>query len=128
MRAVFAALAALALAGCSTAPGTGWSRASDLSVFGSMQVFGRAARDQEMLCAGFTAASTEENWERTFGPREAAVTGALEARYGAEALDDADRTWAPRIACGTVPDPQWRQRYERQLRLLETRLQLERAD
>ena len=118
------AVAALAALGaCSTAPGTGWSRASDLSVYGSMQVFARAARDQDMLCAGFSRASTDEYWQRKFGDRQAAVTEALAARYGAAALAEADGTWAPRIACGTVPDPQWRQRYERQLRLLENRLQ-----
>ena len=124
MRRISGLLALAALGGCSTAPGTGWSRASDLGVYGSMHVFARAAVDQEVLCAGFTPESTARIWAREFGARHAAVTEALEARYGAEALAEARRAWAPRIACGTIADPQWRLRYARQLRLLETRLQM----
>ena len=116
-------LAAL-LAGCSTAPGTGWSRAGDLRVYGAMQVYERAALDQELLCAGFTAESTRDSWAREFGAREAAVAAALEARYGAAALAESRATWAPRVACRTVPDPAWRRRYARLLRLLELRLRL----
>lgn len=119
------ALAALgALSACSTAPGTGWSRASDLSVYGSMNVYARAAMDQEMLCAGFSPASTSEHWEREFGARQEAVTDAMTARYGAAALARARATWAPSVACRELPDHRWRMRYGRQLRLLETRLQL----
>lgn len=117
-------LAAAALAGCSTAPGSGWSRASDLSVYGSMQIYARAAVDEEVLCAGFTTESTARHWEEDFGARQQAVTAALEARYGAEALERAGRTWAPSVPCGDLPDYSWRRRFERQLRLLETRLGL----
>ncbi len=115
-------LALAALGACSTAPGTGWSRASDLSIYGSMHVYARAALDQEMLCAGFSAASTSEHWEREFGARQEAVTDAMTQRYGPEAIARARRTWAPSVACGNMPDPSWRLRYTRQLRLLETRL------
>lgn len=117
-------LLAAALAGCSTAPGTGWSRASDLSVYGGMQVYARAAIDQEVLCAGFGTASTSENWEREFGARQEAVTDAMTRRYGPEAMARTRATWAPSIACRELPDYRWRGRYARQLRLLETRLGL----
>jgi len=125
-RAAFLLLAAAlgALGACSTAPGTGWSRAGDLRVYGAMHVYERAALDQERLCAGFTPDSTRDAWEREFGVREAAVAAALEARYGAAALAEARATWAPRVACRTLPDPAWRRRYARLLRLLELRLQL----
>jgi hypothetical protein len=124
MARIASLLLVAALAGCSTAPGTGWSRASDLSVYGSMHVFARAAVDEERLCAGFSPDSTARHWEREFGAREEAVTEALTRRYGAEALERARRTWAPSIACGDLPDPSWRWRYARQLRLLEIRLRL----
>ncbi len=116
-------LAAL-LGGCSTAPGSGWSRAGDLRVYGAMHVFERAALDQEMLCAGFSPESTRDSWEREFAAREAAVAAALEARYGAQALAETRATWGPRVACRTLPDPAWRRRYARLLRLLELRLRL----
>jgi hypothetical protein len=124
MRCAVAWIALLALAACSTAPGTGWSRASDLSVYGSMHVFKRAALDEEHLCAGFTPASARADWEHDFGLRQEAVTTALAARYGADALADARRIWAPSVACRDLPDARWRARYERQLRLLEIRLEL----
>lgn len=117
-------LAVAFLAGCSTAPGTGWSRASDLSVYGGMQVYARAAVDQEVLCAGFSTASTAEHWERDFGARQQAVTEAMTRRYGPEALAGARATWAPSVACRETGDPRWRARYTRLLRLLETRLSL----
>jgi hypothetical protein len=117
-------LAAAALAGCSTAPGTGWSRASDLSVYGAMTVYARAALDQEVLCAGFTPASTAADWAREFGARQEAVTEAMNRRYGGQALARARATWAPSVACRELPDHRWRQRYARQLRLLEIRLQM----
>jgi hypothetical protein len=112
----------LLLAACSTAPGTGWSRASDLSVYGAMHVYARAAVDQEILCAGFTPASTSAAWAREFGARQEAVTGAMVRLYGEEALALARAAWAPSVACRELPDHRWRARYARQLRLLETRL------
>lgn len=118
------ALALGALGACSTAPGTGWSRSDDLRVYGAMKVFQRAALDEEMLCAGFSPESTRESWEEEFGAREAAVAAALEARYGAPALAEARATFAPRVACRTLPDTAWRLRYARLLRLLELRLRL----
>jgi hypothetical protein len=117
-------LAFAALAACSTAPGTGWSRASDLSVYGSMHIYARAALDQEMLCAGFSAASASDHWQRDYGARAEAVTAAMAERYGQEAVARARRTWAPSIACRDVPDRQWRDRYARLLRLMELRLRL----
>ena len=79
----------LAMAGCSTAPGTGWSRANDLSVYGSMQVFRRAAIDQEAYCFGRDPQRTRADWERDFSVRQAAVTQMLVGRYGADKLDEA---------------------------------------
>lgn len=117
-------LLACALAGCSSAPGTGWSRASDLNVYGSLDVYARAAVDQEVLCAGFTPASTSAAWEREFGGRQEAVTQAMTERYGAAAIARVRQTWAPSVACRELPDHRWRQRYARQLRLLEIRLRL----
>ena len=120
-----AALMALgALSACSTAPGTGWSRASDLSVYGGMQVYARAALDQAVLCGGSGPALASHSWEREFGARHAAVTDAMTGRYGAAALAGARRTWAPSVACRELADPRWRYRYARLLRLLETRLRL----
>jgi len=125
-RLPFAAM--LALAGCSTAPGTGWSRASDISVYSAMHVYARAALDEEVLCAGFSPASARDAWERDFGARHDAVTDALQRRYGPDALGRARRAWAPSVACGDVPDPAWRARYARLLRLLELRLRLAEAE
>jgi hypothetical protein len=123
-RTMILLLTVAALAGCSTAPGTGWSRASDLSVYGGMQVYARAAVDQEVLCAGFGTASTAEHWERDYGARQMAVTEAMTRRYGPEAMARAQTTWAPSVACRELADPRWRYRYARLLRLLETRLRL----
>jgi hypothetical protein len=122
--ALLLAGALAALGACSTAPGTGWSRSDDLRVYGAMKVFQRAALDEEMLCAGFSPESTRDHWESEFGTREATVVAALEARYGAPALAEARATWAPRVACRTLPDAAWRLRYARLLRLLELRLRL----
>jgi hypothetical protein len=117
-------LAALALAGCSTAPGTGWTRADDLSVYSAMHVFARAAIDQEAYCFGRDPARITADWEQDFSARQGAVSFALTQRYGAEALAEARQTYAPRVPCGDVPDPQWRIRYTRMLRLLEIRLRM----
>ncbi|HYI48699.1 MAG TPA: hypothetical protein VEX35_09565 [Allosphingosinicella sp.] len=125
MRA-WAATAALLLmlAACSTAPGTGWTRANDLSVYGSMHVFARAAIDQEAYCFGRDPSRITADWDHDFSARQGAVSYALTQRYGAEAMDRARAVYAPRVACGDVPDPQWRTRYTRMLRLLEIRLRL----
>ena len=123
-RPLLVLLAAAALGACSTAPGTGWSRASDLSVYGGMQVYARAAIDQEVLCAGFATGSTSDHWEREFGARQEAVTEAMRQRYGAAALARARATWAPSVACRELADPRWRYRYARLLRLLEIRFRL----
>ena len=115
----------LALGACSTAPGTGWSRANDLSTYGAMQVFARAAIDQEAYCFGRDPARIRADWERDFSARQEAVKRVLVGRYGADKLDEAGRVYAPRVACGDVYDPQWRLRYTRILRLLETRFRLQ---
>jgi hypothetical protein len=115
----------LSLGACSTAPGTGWSRANDLSVYGSMQVFRRAAIDQEAYCFGRDPDLTLADWQRDFSARQEAVTRVLVDRYGADKLDEARQAYAPPVACGDVHDPQWRNRYVRQLRLLETRFRLQ---
>lgn len=124
MRLFTAALLLLFATAAGAAPGTGWSRASDLSVYGSMHVFARTALDQEMLCAGVNPARASSHWERRFGGRQQAVTAAMTRRYGTAALERARAAWAPPVACGDVPDPQWRARYEQLLRLLEIRLRL----
>jgi len=125
MKRALILLASLAIAGCSTSrPGTGWTRASDLSVYGSMHVFARAAIDQDAYCFGRDPARIRADWNRDFSTRQSAVSYALMRRYGAEALAEARATFAPRVPCGDVPDPQWRTRYTRQLRLLEIRLRM----
>ena len=124
-RALILALLLLVSGGCSTAPGTGWSRANDLSVYGSMQVFRRAAIDQEAYCLGRDPTRIRADWERDFSARQDAVTRMLVGRYGADKLDEARAIYAPRVACGDVYDPQWRLRYTRMLRLLETRFALQ---
>ena len=127
MKRMLIAASLLALGGCSTVPRTGWSRANDLSVYGSMHVFRRAAIDQEAYCFGRDPARMLGEWERDFAARQDAVTQVLLGRYGADKLDDARRVYAPHVPCGDVYDPQWRNRYTRMLRLLETRFQLQRA-
>lgn len=115
----------LAPGACSTAPGTGWSRANDLSVYGSMHVFRRTAIDQEAYCFGRDPNRTLADWERDFSARQEAVTRVLAGRYGADRMEEARATYAPPVACGDVYDPQWRERYVRLLRLMETRLRLQ---
>ncbi len=120
----------LLLAGCAAdsriRPGTGWSRAPDLSVYAAMTTFGGIAREQSVLCGGFGTASVERHWAQDFGAREAAVTELLAARHGAEAVGEAAASAAPtrRIGCPDVPGLRWRRHYARLLRLLETRLGL----
>jgi len=115
----------MALAACSTAPGTGWSRSNDLSAYGAMQVFARAAIDQEAYCFGRDPTRIRADWARDFSARQEAVTRVLVGRYGADKLDEARAIYAPRVPCGDIPDPQWRTRYTRMLRLLETRFRLQ---
>ena len=84
------------------------------------------AREQAVLCGGFsTGRRRRAIGDDDFGAREAAVRAALVERHGAEAVA-ARRTApaSPRVACDDVPTLQWRHRYERLLRLLETRLGL----
>jgi len=114
-----------ALGACSTTPGTGWSRSNDLSAYSAMQVFARAAIDQDAYCAGRDPTRIRADWERDFSARQEAVTRVLVGRYGADKIDEARRTYAPRVACTEVHDPQWRERYTRMLRLLETRFRLQ---
>ena len=94
MRAASAwlALAAAALAGCEATPppGTGWSRASDLSVYSAMLVYGDVARQQSVLCGGFATDSVDSHWREDFGARTDAVTTALIARHGAAAVSEAE--------------------------------------
>ena len=113
------------LAACSTAPGTGWSRSNDLSAYGAMQVFARAAIDQEAYCFGRDPTRIRADWARDFSARQEAVTRVLVGRYGADKIDEARAIYAPRVPCGDIPDPQWRTRYTRMLRLLETRFRLQ---
>lgn len=116
-------LVTVALAGCSTTSGTGWSRAPDLSVYAAMESYGEIAREQAVLCGGFATASVESHWAEDFAAREAVVTARLAERHGGVAVDEAE-AWVPRVPCEEVPTLEWRHRYERMLRLLETRLGL----
>jgi len=116
--------ALVVLAGCSTAPGTGWSRAPDLSVYAAMNSYGDIAREQAILCGGFRTHRVASHWEEDFGAREAAVTAALVTRHGIEAVRTAEEARERRIPCDAVPTQKWRHRYERLLRLLETRMGL----
>ena len=124
-------IAAVALlAGCAAdswvRPGTGWSRAPDLSVYAAMTTFGGIAREQSVLCGGFATASVERHWREDFGAREAAVAALLAARHGAAAVGAAAAGAAPtrRVGCPEAPNLRWRRHYARLLRLLETRLGL----
>ena len=91
MKRLLVVLALLAPAACSTAPGTGWSRANDLSVYGSMEIFRRAAIDQEAYCFGRDPDRSLADWRRDFAARQEAVTRVLAGRYGADKLDEARR-------------------------------------
>jgi hypothetical protein len=115
-----------ALGACATtAPGSGWSLSNDLSAYSAMQVFARAAIDQEAYCFGRDVTRLRADWARDFSARQEAVTRVLVGRYGADKLGEARAIYAPRVPCGDVPDPQWRTRYTRMLRLLETRFALQ---
>lgn len=124
MKRIAALPIALALAGCSTVPGTGWSRAPDLSVYAAMGSFGEIAREQSILCDGFSPGAVAQTWEEDFGARHAAVTAAMVARHGPDAVGAAADAREPRVPCESVPTLSWRHRYARLLRLLEARLGL----
>ena len=91
-------VAAAALTGCGAGsgldyqpiPGTDWSRAPDLSVYSAMTEFATIAREQEMLCQGFGPESVLVKWERHYGAREDYVRASLVARYGPEAVVEAE--------------------------------------
>jgi hypothetical protein len=114
---------AAAVAGCA-GPGTGWSRASDLSLYGSAHAYARIAWQRNVLCDGWSAERASASQEREYGGRDAAVRAALARRYGEAALAAADRHFVARVPCGDVPDLEWRARYGRLLHLLEIRLGL----
>jgi len=123
MKARWALLATVALAGCA-GTGTGWSRASDLSVYSSAHAYARIAWEQQVMCEGSDPARVSAGFDREFGAREAAVHAALALRHGEAALVRAGRPFVARVGCGSVPDGQWRDRYSRLLRVLEIRLGL----
>jgi hypothetical protein len=118
-----AAAAALTLTGC-VGTGSGWSRAPDLSVYASARAYARVAWEQDVYCEGATPAAASASFARAYGGRDAAVRAALAERHGEAALARAGRHFVQRVPCRDVPDPQWRERYGRLLRLLEIRLGL----
>lgn len=116
---------ALAIAApVAAAPGNGWSRAPDLSVYSAMKVFSVIAREELTLCAGFRTDRVVARWERDFAAREAAVADALAVRHGAEAVARAEARPTRRVGCPDVPYGVWRRRYARLLNLLERRMGL----
>ena len=122
-----AMLAPLTLAACASdfnQPGDGWSRAPDLAVFASMEMYGGIAREQSILCQGFRPEAVRSAWQDDFGARQLAVEAALAGRHGDEAVRRAELAPVRRIACTEVPDLRWRHQYARMLRLLEVRLGL----
>jgi hypothetical protein len=123
MKALAALLAAAALAGC-VGTGTGWSRASDLSVYSSAHAYARIAWEQEVMCSGTSPARASAGFEREFGARDAAVRAALVQRHGEAALARTGSPFVARVGCGHLPDAQWRAGYSRLLRVLEIRLGL----
>ena len=102
--------------------GTGWSRASDLSVWSAMRLYGGIAREQSVLCAGFAPGRVAVRWDERYGAREAILRDALAARYGAGAVVRAGDPHGLRQPCRPVPDGYWERRYVRLLRLLESRM------
>ena len=130
MRLAFplAAALALALAGCETAPapGLGWSRAPDLSVYSAMLMYADIGRQRSVLCDGNDTGWVERTWRRDFGPRSDAVASALVARHGETAVSEAAAGAVPtrRLGCEDAYILHWRDNYDRLLRLLETRLGL----
>lgn len=104
------------------AAGTGWSRASDLSVWSAMRLYGGIAREQSVLCAGFAPARVAARWDDRYGAREAALRQALIARHGDAAVRLAADPRALREPCRPLPDGYWERRYAELLRLLESRM------
>jgi len=123
MRKTIGLAASAALAGCA-GPGSGWSRAPDLSVYSSARAYARAAWEQDVYCEGVAPARARARLDREFGARDAAVRAALAARYGEEALARAGRHFVPRVPCGDVPDSQWRDRYDRLLAIIEVKMSI----
>jgi hypothetical protein len=126
--APLALTAAAALAGCASMndvhAGSGWSRAPDLSVYGAMEMYGGIAREQSILCGGFSTEVVRDRWRDDFGARADAVEAALVTRHGAESVERAGLYPTRRVNCPQIPDMSWRVQYARLLRLLETRLGL----
>jgi hypothetical protein len=108
------------------APGLGWSRAPDLSVYSAMILYADVARERSVLCSNNETGWVERRWQRDYGARVEAVTSALVARHGAEAVEVAEAAAVPtrRLGCEDAYILHWRDNYERLLRLLETRLGL----
>ena len=130
MKAARLLVAALALAavGCADdpAPGLGWSRAPDLSVYSAMIMYAGVARQRSVECSNNATDWVERNWQRDYGSRVDAVEAELIARHGAEAVSEAEAAAVPtrRLGCEDAYILHWRDNYERLLRLLETRLGL----
>ena len=123
---LFALIGAGLLAACTTTtPGTGWSRAPDLSVYSAMTLFGDIAYTEAALC-GYSRTMEGGNWREDFAAREQAVVAGLVARHGAEAVDAAEAAAVAsrRVYCPDVPVSRWRDEYTRLLYLLEYRLGL----
>ena len=123
MKRIVSLAAAIALAGC-VGTGSGWSRAPDLSVYASARAYARVAWEQDVYCEGATPAAASASFARDYGGRDAAVRAALVERHGEAALERAARHFIQRVPCRDVPDPQWRDRYGRLLRVLEIRFGL----
>src|SRR4051794_14182652 len=117
MRWVLGMAAAAALTGCA-GTGSGWSRAPDLSVYVAARAYARIAWEQDVYCEGADPAAASASFAREFGGRDAAIRSALVERHGEQALTRAGRRFVQRVPCRDVPDPQWRERYGRLLRVL----------
>jgi hypothetical protein len=115
--------ALLALAGCA-GTGTGWSRASDLSVYSSAHAFAHIAWEQQVMCHGADPAQASAGFDREFGAREVAVRAALVQRHGEAALARTGMAFVPLVECGDLTGGRWRGRYAELLRVLEIRFGL----
>jgi hypothetical protein len=123
MRMLALLLVGAALAGCA-GTGTGWSRASDLSVYSSAHAYARIAWEQEVMCSGTSPARASAGFDREFGARETAVRAALVRLHGEAALARTGTPFVTRVDCGELPDAQWRAHYSDLLRVLEIRFGL----
>ena len=115
--------ARLLLAGCA-GTGTGWSRAPDLSVYSSAHAFAHIAWEQQVMCNHSSPERATAGFEREFGARDAAVRAALVRLHGEAALARTGKAYVAPVACGDLPDGQWRARYAQLLRVLEIRFGL----